>query len=274
MLADGRTVRARQFVASTLDVHQTFETLIGRAQLPAAFLEKLDGFQYTKWALFGLHLALHEPVRLHAEAFDPNIHRTLKWSIGAETMDDLMAAHKDVMAGRMPEHRAVRRRAAQRARSDPGAARQAHAVCLARDAVRARNRRAGLRGFQAGVRRQDHREVVAIRLEHDAQEHHRRSTSTPRANTSPNFPQMRGGDIFMGAFNAEQVMYNHFGYRTPVGRLYMAGSAAHPGGAISGGSGYISAGHHRARSRPEAVVEAMGRRRSARRRNPGGVAAN
>jgi phytoene dehydrogenase-like protein len=56
------------------------------------------------------------------------------------------------------------------------------------------------------------------------------------------FPQMRGGDIFMGAFNAEQVMYNHFGYRTPISGLYMAGSAAHPGGAISGGSGYISAG--------------------------------
>jgi phytoene dehydrogenase-like protein len=56
------------------------------------------------------------------------------------------------------------------------------------------------------------------------------------------FPEMRHGDIFMGAFNAEQVMYNHFGYRTPVGRLYMAGSACHPGGAISGGAGYISAG--------------------------------
>jgi phytoene dehydrogenase-like protein len=55
------------------------------------------------------------------------------------------------------------------------------------------------------------------------------------------FPEMRGGDIFMGAFSAEQVMYNHFGYRTPIGRLYMAGSATHPGGAISGG-GYISAG--------------------------------
>ena len=56
------------------------------------------------------------------------------------------------------------------------------------------------------------------------------------------FPQMRGGDIFMGAFNAEQVMYNHFGYRTPIARLYMAGSPTHPGGAISGGGGYISAG--------------------------------
>ena len=27
---------------------------------------------------------------------------------------------------------------------------------------------------------------------------------------------MRSGDIFMGAFSADQVMYNHFGYRTPV----------------------------------------------------------
>jgi phytoene dehydrogenase-like protein len=46
----------------------------------------------------------------------------------------------------------------------------------------------------------------------------------------------------MGAFNAEQVMYNHFGYRSPIENLYSAGSAGHPGGAISGGSGYISAG--------------------------------
>src|ERR1044072_4318948 len=52
---------------------------------------------------------------------------------------------------------------------------------------------------------------------------------------------MRGGDIFMGAFNAEQVMYNHFGYRSPIPNLYNAGSAGHPGGAISGGSCYISA---------------------------------
>jgi phytoene dehydrogenase-like protein len=53
---------------------------------------------------------------------------------------------------------------------------------------------------------------------------------------------MRQGDIFMGAFNAEQVMYNHFGYRTPVPNLYLAGSPCHPGGAISGGAGYIAAG--------------------------------
>src|SRR5579884_1878261 len=40
-LMDGSIVRAR-FIASTLDVHQTFEQLVGRNQLPAAFLKKLD----------------------------------------------------------------------------------------------------------------------------------------------------------------------------------------------------------------------------------------
>src|ERR1700722_16965123 len=101
-LGGGGAVRARQFVASTIDVHQTFETLIGRAQLPAAFVEKLDRFQYTGWTLFGLHLALHESPQFAAAAFDPNINRTLKWSVGAETMEDLFSAHEDVKAGRVP----------------------------------------------------------------------------------------------------------------------------------------------------------------------------
>ena len=121
-------------------MHQTFEDYIGRAQLPAAFLKKLDGFQYTKWTIFGLHLALHEPVRFHAEEFDPNIHRTLKWSLGAETMDELLAAHQDVMAGSRAAGRAVRLRRAQRARPDAGAAGQAHDLRLARHAAQSRHR--------------------------------------------------------------------------------------------------------------------------------------
>ena len=101
-LADGRTVRAK-FIASTLDVHQTFEKLVGREQLPEPFRRKLDGFKYTAWALYGLHLALHESPRFAAASFDPNIDRALKWSIGAETMEDLFAAHRDVQAGRVPK---------------------------------------------------------------------------------------------------------------------------------------------------------------------------
>jgi phytoene dehydrogenase-like protein len=238
---DGRTVRARQFVASAIDVHQTFESLIGREQLPAAFLQKLDGFQYTQWTIFGLHLALNEPLRLHAEKFDPNIHRTLKWSIGAETMDDLMAAHKDVMAGRVPE--IVQFGAGPLSVLDPSQAPPGKATQYAWHVM----------PLDPDIGGQDYEDFKRAFADKIIEKWSRYASNMTRRNIIARhvytareyvaeFPQMRGGDIFMGAFNAEQVMYNHFGYRTPVPGLYMAGSAAHPGGAISGGAGYIAAG--------------------------------
>jgi len=100
--ADGRSVRASNFVASTIDVHQTFDKLVGRDQLPEAVRARLDNFKYTGWALFGLHLALDEMPRFSAAAFDPNIQLTQKWSIGADTISDLTAAFDDVSANRVP----------------------------------------------------------------------------------------------------------------------------------------------------------------------------
>src|SRR5690606_33959240 len=78
-LADGRTVKARQFVASTVDVHQTFEQMVGREQLPGHYLEKIDRFKYTAWTLFGVHLALRAPPAYTASAFDPNLGKALKY---------------------------------------------------------------------------------------------------------------------------------------------------------------------------------------------------
>jgi phytoene dehydrogenase-like protein len=241
VLHDGRTVRAKQFVASTLDVHQTFETLIGRAQMPAAFLKKLDGFQYTKWSLYGLHLAMHEPARLTSEAFDPNIGRTLKWSLGAESMEDLMAAHKDVMAGKVPS--LVQFGCGPLSVIDPTQAPPGKHTQYAWHVM----------PLDPDLGEQDYEDFKEEFAEKIIEVFARYAPNMTRKNIIgqhvytgreyvAEFPQMRGGDIFMGAFNAEQVMYNHFGYRTPIERLYMAGSAAHPGGAISGGSGYISAG--------------------------------
>jgi phytoene dehydrogenase-like protein len=240
-LADGRTVRARQFVASTLDVHQTFEKLIGREQLPAAFLKKLDGFQYTAWSLFGLHLALDEAPRFAAEKFDPNINRTLKWSIGAETMDDLFSAHQDVMAGRVPK--IVQFGSGPLSVIDPTQAPLGkhttycwHVMPLSPDI--------------GGQSYESWKEEFADKIVECFARYCPNMTDENILGryiyTGREYVQeminMRGGDIFMGAFNAEQVMYNHFGYRSPIANLYSAGSAGHPGGAISGGAGYISAG--------------------------------
>jgi phytoene dehydrogenase-like protein len=240
-LTDGRTVRAKCFVASTLDVHQTFENLIGRQQLPAAFLQKIDKFQYTAWSLFGLHLAMHEPARLTAESFDPNIYRTLKWSLGAETMEDLMAAHKDVVAGRVPD--IVQFGAGPLSVIDPT---QAPPGKHTQYAWHVMPLNPALNGKDYETFKEEFADKIIEVFARYAPNMTRKNVVARYVYTGreyvAQFPQMRGGDIFMGAFNAEQVMYNHFGYRTPVPNLYLAGSSGHPGGAISGGAGYITAG--------------------------------
>jgi phytoene dehydrogenase-like protein len=240
-LDDGRTVRAKQFVASTLDVHQTFETLIGREQLPTAFLKKLDDFQYTAWSLFGLHLALNESPRFAAEKFDPNINRALKWSIGAETMEDLFSAHEDVKAGRVPK--VVQFGSGPLSLLDPTQAPPGKATTYCWHVM-------PLDPDTGGQSYETFKEEFSDRIV----ETYAKACPNMTADnilgryvyTGREYVQeminMRGGDIFMGAFNAEQVMYDHFGYRSPIPNLYNAGSAAHPGGAISGGAGYITAG--------------------------------
>jgi len=240
-LADGRTVRASQFVASTLDVHQTFEKLVGRSQLPTAFSEKLDNFQYTGWSLFGVHLALEESPQFKAAAFDPNVNRALKWSLGAETMEDLSSAFEDVKAGRVP--RIIQFGSGPLSLLDPTQAPPGkhttyawHVMPITPD----------IGDMDYEDFKEEFSEKIIDVFASYAPNLTRKNIIGKYVYTGREYTQeminMVQGDIFMGAFNAEQVMYNHFGYRTPISNLYMAGSACHPGGAISGGAGYISAG--------------------------------
>jgi phytoene dehydrogenase-like protein len=240
-LADGRSVRAGAFVASTLDVHQTFESMIGRAQLSEDFCRKLDRFQYTPWTLFGLHLALHESPRFRAARFDPNIDRALKWSIGADTMEELASAHRDVQEGRVPT--IVQFGAGPLSLIDPTQAPAGKHTTYAWHVM-------PLDPDRGGRSEEDFRAEFADAIIETWARYCPNMTTkniigrhvyTARDYTRE-LINMRDGDIFMGAFNAEQVMYNHFGYRTPIPNLYMAGSPCHPGGAISGGAGYIAAG--------------------------------
>jgi len=240
-LADGRTVRAGRFVASTLDVHQTFDKLVGRAQLPAAFLKKVDNFQYTKWSLFGLHLALNESPRFSAETFDPNINRAQKWSIGAETMEDLFSAHEDTKAGRVPK--IVQFGAGPLSLLDPTQAPSGKATTYAWH-VMPLNPDIGDQSYERF--KEEFADKIIETWAKVCPNMTDRNILARYIYTGREYTQeminMREGDIFMGAFNADQVMYNHFGYRTPIPNLYNAGSAGHPGGAISGGAGYITAG--------------------------------
>ncbi len=242
-LTDGRTVRAGQFVASTLDVHQTFEGLIGREQLPATYAEKLEGFQYSSWTLFGLHLALRETPRFYSEEFDPNIRRTMKWSIGAETMDDLTNAFEDVKAGQVPN--IVQFGSGALSEIDPSQAPPGRATTYAWHIM---PEHPDISAFSNDYERfkTEFADRILEKWSLYSPNMNRDNVLAQHVYTAREYvvelPNMRKGDFMMGTFNAEQVMYNHFGYRTPIPNFYNAGSGAHPGGGVSGGAGYITAG--------------------------------
>ena len=216
------------------------KSLIGREQLPAAFLQKLDGFQYTAWSLFGLHLALHEMPQFSAATFDPNVNRALKWSIGAESMADLFEAHEDVKEGRIPS--IIQFGSGPLSLIDPTQAPPGKHTTYAWHVLPLYP----IGGQDQPGFAEEFAEKIIDRWAQYCPNLTRKNIIGQYSYTPERYSRelinMRGGDIFMGAFNAEQVMYNHFGYRSPIPNLYSAGSSGHPGGAISGGAGYITAG--------------------------------
>ena len=239
-LADGTVLRARQFVASTVDVPQTFTRMVGLDQLPPAYQDKVRSFEQTAWSLFGVHLALKEAPRHVGRDFDPHVDESLKVNVGCESMKQLFALHDEVAAGKIPSR--VSFGTGSVTQFDPSQAPAGHATAYAWHAM----------PYAPGG---DPANIEAVK-----EEFADRMLDTWREwapNMTPDnvlarhvytandytheLINMVEGDIFMGSFAGHQTMWNHFGYRTPVQGLYMAGSPTHPGGAISGGGGYIAA---------------------------------
>lgn len=238
-LADGRSFRASQFVASTIDVGQTFRRLIGFEQLPGAYREKVDAFKHTEWTLFGIHLALKEHPNYTSASFDPNVNRALKYNIGCESMEQLFALHDDVAQNKIPSR--VSFGTGHITIFDPS---QAPAGCATAYGWHAmpyapNGNPASIEDVKEGFaeRMLEVWRAYAPNLTPDNVLHTWIYTANDYSRSLVNMVE---GDIFMGSFAGDQTMWNHFGYRTPIDGLYMAGSATHPGGAISGGGGYIA----------------------------------
>lgn len=239
--ADGRSIRARRFVASTLDVHQTFTRLVSRDALHDAFVDRVDGFRRTNWALFGLHLALREPPRYGSATFDPHVNRAMKYNIGSESIAGLKRAHAEVEAGIIPtdvQFGAGALTVLDPTQAPPGC-HTAYAWHLVPFAP------SGDPGHL-----DDAREELRDRILEKWRRYAPNLTDDNILGSYIHSPSdyagdivnMYRGDIMMGAIDGGQVMHNHFGYRTPIEGLYMAGSAVHPNGGITGGAGYIVAG--------------------------------
>lgn len=238
---EGAFIRARHLVASGLNPHQTFLDLIEPHQLPAAVAEKARSFQYNLIApLFALNVNLREAPHYAAADRSPELKDAFMVILGLdrpEQFEDIVRHHEagsippTVMWGTCP----TRFDASQ---APPG----------------------GHTAFMW--------EKTPYRLEADPQnwdrtkEEHGRALLRKWSEYAPNLasavlesftaspldvertlPNMKHGDLLVGAFNHGQVGFHRpFAgaghYRGILKGLYLCGSCCHPGGNVTGLPGY------------------------------------
>ncbi|HEU5316586.1 MAG TPA: NAD(P)/FAD-dependent oxidoreductase, partial [Chloroflexota bacterium] len=103
-LQDGSFIRARRFVASSLNPGQTFLDLVGEGALPAGLAERVRRYEYsTVGPLFGVHLALHEAPAYRAAAYDASASSAFMSVLGLDRPEQIYALYDRLGRGLLPE---------------------------------------------------------------------------------------------------------------------------------------------------------------------------
>ena len=243
-LEDGRAFRARQFVASSLNPHQTFLDLIDPDHLPSSWRKKAEEFRYNLLApLFGLNLSLSEPPRYAAAEQNRALDDAFMVILGLDHIDQFPEIVRHHEAGTIPP--TVMWGACPTlfdpSQAPPGGHTafmweklpfRLHGDARNWDSEGAAHGQAMLElwdGYAPGL----HDSVIDWFV--------RSPLDTERT-----LPNMREGDLLVGAFNHGQVGYDRpfpgaGEYRCHLNGLYLCGSSCHPGGNITGLPGYNSA---------------------------------
>jgi phytoene dehydrogenase-like protein len=241
---DGEVIRARKFIASSLDPHQTFLDLIEDDALPTAWRDKARAFEYNILApLFALNLCLDAAPNYAAGGYPEHIDRAFMVIAGLDHVDqydDIIRHHESgtipptVMWGTCPT------------RFDPSQAPDGkHTAFMweklpydlngdpaSWDAVKDRH---GEDMLSTWTRYAPNLADAVID----------RFTRSP-LDVERDFPNMRRGDLLIGAFTNGQIGADRpfpgaGRYRGPFDGFYLCGSSSHPGGNITGLPGYNAA---------------------------------
>ena len=237
----GEIFKARHFICSGLNPHQTFLELIDEAYVPKTWRESAKNFRYNLIApLFGLNLNLDAPPKYKAAEKNPDLDKAMMVILGLEHIrqyPDIVQHHEKgtipptVMWGSCPtvfdgsqapagKHTAFMwEKLPYHLNGDPknwDKEKDLH----------------GKRMLQLWTKQ-------APNLEHDVIDWFTRSA----LDTERTFPNMREGDLLIGAFTNGQIGYDRpfpgaGHYRGHIKGLYLCGSSSHPGGNITGLPGY------------------------------------
>jgi len=101
-LEDGTQYMADKAIISTIDTHQTFLKYVGEKNLDKDFVEMIKIWQWEKWSLFDVHLAMAQPPNFKAAASNPEINKAFIYLLGYETSGDLINHWETMRTGGMP----------------------------------------------------------------------------------------------------------------------------------------------------------------------------
>jgi phytoene dehydrogenase-like protein len=242
-LADGREYTARQAVASTVAVEQTFLEFLDASTVGEELSRRVKtAVKHKDWTLLSVHLAMKTLPQYEAAAFDPDVNRAWVVNLGYASLDDLNAEWKSIRAGELP---IPRPNAAVNSLYDPTDAPEGCYTGLLRQFAPFALARGGEGQWEGiarwyGERCIDTWRRFAPNLTDDAFIDWVPYTPLQIAEKLPN---MIDGDWMMGEISLDNMLDQRplpeLGqYRTPVERLYMAGSTQHPHGFITFGPGY------------------------------------
>ncbi len=239
--ADGQVARARLFVASGLNPQQTFLDLIDPQHLPEAWRQSAAAFRYNVLApLFGLYLNLSEPPRYEAARGDPELSRALMVILGLEHFEqfgEIVRHHEagtippTVMWGSCPSQFDNRQAPSDR-----------HVAFMWEKLPYRLHGDAGNWDAQQQRHGEAMLELWTRYAPNLAGAVLHRFTRSP-LDVERTLPNMRDGDLLVGAFAGGQVGYHRpfpgaGHYRGHLPGLYLCGSCCHPGGNITGLPGY------------------------------------
>ena len=241
--AEGDVIRAR-FVVSSLNPTQTFIDLLDETLIPRAIREQVERFQYNLLApLFALHLNLREPPRYAASSDHPELARAFMVIMGLDHVDqfhDIVRHHEagtippTVMWGACPTL------------FDPSQAPAGQHTAFMWEKLPYRLRGDPANWDAAG--KEHGRDMLRLWQRHAPNVADAAIGSFTRSplDAERSLPNMREGDLLVGAFTNDQVGFNRpFAgagqYRTHIPQLYLCGSSSHPGGNITGLPGYNAA---------------------------------
>lgn len=243
-LGDGRVITASKFVVSAIDFPTTLQ-ITGENLFPEPVRDKAKTWHWGNHSLVTLHLALKNPPRYRAEAFDPDVARAYNIFFGMDHIDDVASCFEDCANKKFP--RVLMGNGACNSMFDPAYAPADRHVAFwwpfAPYSVDGSPQQWEKNRADYTRRVLDYWRIYASNLEGDNLLGAYLFTPLDVEALNAN---MRQGAVRVGAYVPSQLGINRPhplipGSRTPVEGLYLCGSSSGNGGGVNGAPGYIAA---------------------------------